>query len=64
MFGIMEKALNANYGFGDAEKDKARNFFMDLQQTFIDWNDKAMGTPEFDALRDSLASKIEAAATK
>ena len=64
MFGVMEQALDANYGFGEDEKDKARDFFLDLQQTFIDWNDKAMGTPDFDALRDSLVSKIDAAAKR
>jgi hypothetical protein len=34
---------------------------MGLQQMFIDWNDKAMGTPEFDSLRAALAEKIESA---
>ena len=34
---------------------------MDLQQTFIDWNDKPMSAPEFASLKDSLLSKISAA---
>ena len=36
---------------------------MDLQQTFIDWNDKKMDSQKFTALRESLLAKI-AAATK
>ena len=59
MFGIVEKALLAEYGF--AEKDETRKFFMDLQQTFIDWNDKPMGTPEFDSMKQALLDKIAAA---
>ena len=27
---------------------------MDLQQTFIDWNDKPLASPEFASLKDSL----------
>ena len=59
MFDVLEKALFTNYTF--AEKDEMRRFFMDLQQTFIDWNDKKMGTPEFDALQKTLNEKIDAA---
>ena len=60
MFDVVEKALLSNYKF--AEKDETRKFFMDLQQTFIDWNDKAQDTPEFAALKDSLLAKIAEAA--
>lgn len=60
MFDIVEKALFTDYGFN--EKDDARKFFLDLQQTFIDWNDKKMGSREFDDLRGALTSKIESAA--
>ena len=59
MFDVVEKALLATYSF--AEKDKARAFFMDLQQTFIDWNDKAMASPEFETLKAALVEKIEKA---
>ena len=38
MFDVVEKALLATYSFKD--KDATRGFFMDLQQNFIDWNDK------------------------
>ena len=44
------------------EKPETRRLFMDLQQTFIDWNDKPSSSPEFTALKDSLLSKISSAA--
>lgn len=59
MFGVVEAALMTDYRF--AEKDETRKFFMDLQQTFIDWNDKPMGTPDFEAMKKSLLDKIAAA---
>ena len=59
MFDVVEKALLADYRF--PEKDETRKFFMDLQQTFIDWNDKPMGTPDFEAMKESLLAKIAAA---
>ena len=60
MFDVVEKALFTDYKFED--KDETRTFFMGLQQMFIDWNDKAMDTPEFTALRESLTEKIASAA--
>jgi len=60
MFDVVEKALLSEYGFTD--KDDTRKFFMDLQQTFIDWNDKPFGSDEFDSVRKSLVAKIEGAA--
>ena len=60
MFGIVEKALFTDYVFEG--KDDTRAFFMNLQQTFIDWNDKAMDTPEFTSLREMLVQKIDSAA--
>ena len=59
MFDVVEKALLTEYRF--AEKDETRKFFMDLQQTFIDWNDKPTGTPEFESMKKSLLDKIAAA---
>ena len=56
MFDVVEAALLADYKF--AEKDETRKFFMDLQQTFIDWNDKPTGTAEFDSMKASLLEKI------
>ena len=59
MFDLVEKALDAKYSF-DA-KDATRGFFMDLRQTFIDWNDKPFQSDEFEALKREIASKIETA---
>ena len=62
MFDIVEKALLSEYKF--AEKDETRKFFMDLQQTFIDWNDKPRESAEFETGRRDLVAKIEAAAKR
>jgi len=59
MFGVVEKALLTAYGFAD--KDAARKFFQQLQQTFIDWNDKTFLSPEFESLKADLLAKIESA---
>ena len=60
MFDMVEKALTEEYGIDG--KNEMRKFFMDLQQTFIDWNDKAVDTPEFASLQKTLLDKIAAAA--
>ena len=59
MFDVVEKALLAEYSF--TEKDEVRKFFMDLQQTFIDWNDKQRDSAEFETLRQEILAKIEGA---
>ena len=59
MFDVVEKTLFSDYKFDS--KDDTRRFFMDLQQTFIDWNDKKMDSAEFKQLQDSLNQKIDAA---
>ena len=60
MFDVVEKALLSECKFGD--KAEARKFFMDLQQTFIDWNDKAFDSAEFASQKEELLRKIAAAA--
>ena len=60
MFDVVEKVLVNNYKF--AEKSETRKFFMDLQQTFIDWNDKPTGAPEFTSMKDALLAKVAEAA--
>ena len=60
MFDVVEKALSSEYPF--KEKADARRFFMDLQQTFIDWNDRPFDSDEFKQLRESLLGKISSAA--
>ena len=62
MFDVVEKVLLAEIQMTD--KAEIRKFFMDLQQTFIDWNDKPTGTPEFEQLQSALVQKVESAVTK
>ena len=59
MFDVVEKALLGKYRFGD--KAETRKFFMDLQQTFIDWNDKTADSPEFAEFKGKLEQMIAAA---
>ncbi len=59
MFDVVEKALFTSYKF--TTKDDTRRFFMDLQQTFIDWHDKAFDSDEFKSLKETLVKKIEEA---
>ena len=65
MFDVVEQVLLSDFSFAgkDAakEKDALRSFFMDLQQTFIDWNDKKMDSPEFVTKRDELLAKLASA---
>ncbi len=62
MFAVVEKALFTAYGF--TGKDAVRRFFMELQQTFIDWNDTKAETDRFAELQKALYAKIDAAAAK
>ena len=59
MFDVVEKALLATYSFKD--KDATRGFFMDLQQNFIDWNDKLFTSEEFATQKAALDGRIAAA---
>ena len=56
MFDMVEKVLNSKFEF--PEKDTTRRFFLDLQQSFIDWNDKPFGSDEFKTLKASLERKV------
>ena len=59
MFDVVEQVLDASFSF--EAKDALRSFFMDLQQTFIDWNDKPMNSPEFVKQKDALLAKLASA---
>jgi hypothetical protein len=59
MFDVVEKALLGQFEF--PEKAATRKFFMDLQQAFIDWNDKPMDSAEFASAKEALVRKIEEA---
>ena len=62
MFDMLEKALDAEFDFAD--KAAARRFFMELQQAFIDWNDKPFESEEFKAGGKAISEKIAAAAKR
>ncbi|MBO4448299.1 MAG: V-type ATP synthase subunit A, partial [Kiritimatiellae bacterium] len=57
MFDLVERVLVLKRDFPG--KDEARRFFLELQQMFIDWNDKPVGTEEFETLKASIESRIE-----
>ena len=59
MFAMVEKALASEYNIDT--KEDTRRFFLDLQQTFIDWNDKPFRSEEFNALEAELEKKIKEA---
>ena len=59
MFDMVERVLTSDFEF--PEKDATRRFFMDLQQAFIDWNDKPFGSGEFETLKAALNRKIDEA---
>jgi V/A-type H+-transporting ATPase subunit A len=60
MFGVVEKAMLAEYPFKD--KAVARKFFQSLTQTFIDWNQTAQDSAEFVTRRDAIVKAIAEAA--
>ena len=62
MFDVVEKVLKASFTIG--QKDALRSFFMELQQAFIDWNDKPMGSDGFDKAREALLAKLDASIVK
>ena len=62
MFDMVEQVLEGHFAI--EEKDALRSFFMDLQQTFIDWNDKPMNSPEFAEQKAALLQKIQEKASK
>ena len=56
MFDLVEKVLLTTFEF--PEKDATRTFFLDLQQAFIDWNDKPFDSGAFDDAKTALEKKI------
>ena len=60
MFGVVEKALLAEYSFPD--KGASRKFFQGVTQAFIDWNQTAADVPDFAVRRDAIMKVIEEAA--
>ena len=60
MFGVVEKAMLAEYPFTD--KAVARKFFQSITQAFIDWNQTSAENPEFATRRDAIVKTIAEAA--
>jgi V/A-type H+-transporting ATPase subunit A len=60
MFGVVEKAMLAEYPFTD--KAVARKFFQSVTQAFIDWNQTSAESPEFATRRDAIVKTIAEAA--
>lgn len=61
MFEVVERALLKEYSFSD--KGSARKFFQGVTQAFIDWNQTASDSPEYDARRAALVKMIEEASS-
>jgi V/A-type H+-transporting ATPase subunit A len=59
MFGLVEKAMAADYLVAD--KSAARAFFQSATQAFIDWNQTPADAPEYASHRDAIAKTIEEA---
>ena len=59
MFGVIEKAMLADYPF--AEKNAARKFFQGVAQAFIDWNQTPADAPEYASRRDAIMQTTEEA---
>ena len=62
MFEVVEKALLTDYSIEN--KEDMRKFFMNLQQSFIDWNDKPFDTADFKTMKSGLLEKIASAAAE
>ena len=62
MFDAVEKALLAEFAFKG--KPEARRFFMELQQKFIDWNDKPFGSQDFEEGSRAVYAKIAESAAE
>ncbi len=48
-----------NTGFDFSNKDKARRYFLELRQIFIDWNYAAMNSEQFKKLEAAIDAKVK-----
>ncbi len=58
VFGIVHEILVQEFDFED--KAKARRFFQELRQNFINWNSSAWGSDEFSSAEKQIREKMEA----
>ncbi len=56
MYGLIEEVIDASLSFTD--KDSARKFFVDLRQSFINWNSTVYESPEFFAGQKQIRAQI------
>ncbi|MBQ7189736.1 MAG: V-type ATP synthase subunit A [Kiritimatiellae bacterium] len=59
MFDLVEKAMLAEYPF--KQKSEARKFFQEVAQEYIDWNQTAMDSEDFQSRLEAIQKKIEEA---
>ena len=59
MFDLVEKAMLSEYPF--KQKTEARKFFQEVTQDYIDWNQTAMDSEEFQPRLEAIQKKIEEA---
>lgn len=56
VFGLVDEILNKEMIFDD--KDKARRFFQELRQSFINWNSSEFETDDFKGLEKTIREKL------
>ncbi len=57
---VFDKVIDIlNTGFDFSDKDKARRYFLELRQVFIDWNYAAMDSEQFKKLEAAIDAKIK-----
>ena len=59
MFDVVERALEMDCAL--SEKDEARKFFLNLQQSFIDWNNTPADAPEYASAKEGVLAAIKEA---
>ena len=57
VFDKVISILNTQFDFTD--KDKARRYFLELRQVFIDWNYAAMDSEQFKKLEAAIDAKVK-----
>jgi V/A-type H+-transporting ATPase subunit A len=57
VFSKVAEILETKFDFTD--KDKARRYFLELRQTFIDWNYAAFQSDDFKKLEEAIDSKVK-----
>ena len=56
VFALINEILQKEFRFSD--KDKARKFFLELRQKFINWNSAEFESAEFKTIENEIKEKI------